>query len=73
MRRWDCNLLTMINIERVLKQKGMTQRDLAERLGVTVQAVNSVVCGRSIASEKLLERYAQALDVNVEDLFDNFL
>ena len=63
----------MISIERVLRQKGMTQRDLAERLGVTVQAVNSVVCGRSIASRKLLDRYAKALDVSVEDLFDDFL
>ena len=63
----------MLNIERVLKNKGMTQGDLAKRLGVTVQAVNSVICGRSMASERLLNRYADALDVDVSDLFDDFL
>ena len=63
----------MLNIERVLKNKGMTQGDLAKRLGVTVQAVNSVICGRSMASERLLNRYADALDVEVSDLFDDFL
>ena len=63
----------MLNIERVLREKGMTQGDLARMLGVTVQAVNSVVCGRSVASERLLKRYASALDVEVSDLYDDFL
>ena len=63
----------MLNIERVLRNKGMTQGDLAKRLGVSVQAVNSAVCGRSNPSKKLLQRYAKALNVTIEDLFDDFL
>lgn len=63
----------MLNIERVLKEKGMTQGDLARLLGVSVQAVNSVVCGRSVASGRLLKRYADALEVDVNDLYDDFL
>lgn len=63
----------MLNIEGVLREKGMTQGDLAKILGVTVQAVNSVVCGRSVASGKLLKRYASALEVDVNDLYDDFL
>ena len=63
----------MLNIERVLKEKGMTQGDLARKLGVSTQAVNSVVCGRSIASGKLLKRYANALEVDVNDLYDSYL
>ena len=63
----------MLNIERVLKNKGMTQGDLAKRLGVTVQAVNSVICGRSMASERLLKRYADALGVEKDELYDDFL
>lgn len=63
----------MLNIERVLKNKGMTQNDLAMRLGVSVQAVNSAICGRSMMSDKLVRRYADALDVGIEDLYDDFL
>ena len=63
----------MLNIERVLRDKGMTQGDLARKLGVSTQAVNSVVCGRSVASERLLKRYADALGVGVDELYDDFL
>ena len=51
----------------------MTQADLARMLGVSVQAVNSVACGRSVASGKLLKRYADALEVDVNELYDDFL
>ena len=63
----------MLNIERVLKEKGMTQGDLARMLGVSTQAVNSVICGRSVASERLLGRYADVLGVGIGDLYDDFL
>ena len=63
----------MLNIERVLKEKGLTQGELARRLGVSTQAVNSVVCGRSIASKKLLKRYADVLGVEENDLYDDLL
>ena len=63
----------MLNIERILKDKGMTQQDLADRLGVSVPAVNSVICGRRIPSESLLKKYAEVLDVEKDDLYDGFL
>ena len=63
----------MLCIDRVLRRKGMTQGDLARMLGVSVQAVNSVVCGRTIPSQRLMERYAGALGVAVDDLYDGFL
>ena len=63
----------MLNIERVLKRKGMTQKDLASLLGVSVQAVNSAVCGRSVMSERLKKKYAAVLNVDVKDLYDDLL
>lgn len=63
----------MLDIGRVLKEKGMTQGQLARILGVTTQAVNSAVCGRSVPSQRLIKRYADALGVQVEEMFDDFL
>lgn len=63
----------MLCIEKVLREKGMTQGDLAKILGVSVQAVNSAICGRSRASDKLVRRYADALHVEVCELYDNVL
>ncbi len=51
----------------------MTQKQLAERLGVSVQAVNSAICGRSNPSQRLLRRYADTLGVRMEDLYDNYM
>ena len=63
----------MLNIESVLREKGMVQKDLAQILGVSVQAVNAAICGRSNPSEKLVKRYADALGVPKERLYDNIL
>ena len=63
----------MLNIEAVLRSKHMTQQQLADKLGVSVQAVNSAVCGRSNPSQRLLKKYADTLGVKIDDLFDEFL
>ena len=63
----------MLCIDKILRKKGMTQQMLADRLGVSVQAVNSVVCCRSNPSEKLLSRYAKTLGVGMDELFDDFI
>lgn len=63
----------MLCVDKVLRDMGLTQGDLAMKLGVSVQAVNSVVCGRSNPSRKLIERYARVLGVPIEILYDDFL
>lgn len=63
----------MLCIEKVLRSKGMTQGDLAKMLGVSVQAVNSVLCGRCNPSRRLIKRYADTLDVPIESLYDDLL
>jgi len=48
---------------------GMTQRELAERAGVTRQTIIAIENGNYNPSVKLALKLARALAVRVEDLF----
>jgi Predicted transcriptional regulators len=56
-------------IERVRKLRGLTQTDLAQRLGITKQAVSKLEQAEKIGDEKLKE-IASALEVTFEGLRD---
>lgn len=64
---------TMVDIQEAIRRKGITQRELAMKLGVSVQAVNATVRGRAVPSEKQLRRYAEALKVDIKDLYSDFI
>ncbi|HHQ48034.1 MAG TPA: transcriptional regulator [Acidobacteria bacterium] len=49
---------------------GMTQQDLADRVGVTRQTILSIEKGRYNPSVGLALRLARVLGVNVEQLFE---
>lgn len=50
------------------KEKGLTQRELAERLHVTNKAVSKWELNRSLPDSAILEALAQALGVTVDEL-----
>jgi putative transcriptional regulator len=52
-----------------LAADGMTQTDLADRVGVTRQTVHSIETGKYNPSIELALRLARALGLAVEDLF----
>jgi putative transcriptional regulator len=57
---------------RVLRaEQGWTQADLAERLGVSRQAVNALETEKHDPSLDLAYRIAAAFGVGVEDIFTN--
>lgn len=61
-------------IKEILSKKGLTQKDLAEKLGLNYTAFNNTLNGNPTIST--LEKVANALDVKLADLFveptDNF-
>lgn len=59
----------MIRIKEILKEKGLTQNELADKLGVTRDAIAKMLVGNPTIS--YLERVATALDVHVLDLFED--
>ena len=56
-----------MRIKQILKEKGLTQKDLAERLGVTRAAVAPQIAGRCLVSKA--EEIAAALEVPTWQLF----
>jgi putative transcriptional regulator len=52
-----------------LRADGMTQADLADRVGVTRQTIHSIETGKYNPSIELALRLARALGLAVEDIF----
>lgn len=59
----------MLRIKEILKEKGVTQIELAEMLNRKKQQVNDIVSGRVGVSIAMLESIATALNVPVWQLF----
>jgi len=60
----------IINSVQTLRQdKGLTQQELAEKVGVTRQTVISIEKGNYTPSVLLALKLAQVFNVSVEDIF----
>lgn len=60
-----CNLLKLYRV----KNGDLTQQELADRVEVSRQTINSIETGKICPSVKLAIKLAQTLKVKVEDLF----
>ncbi|WP_040479635.1 MULTISPECIES: helix-turn-helix transcriptional regulator [Mariniradius] len=56
-----------LKVERA--KKDMTQQDLAERIQVSRQTVNSIEAGKYVPSTVLALKIAKVFDVGVEEIF----
>ncbi len=56
------------NIQHFLEERGMTQQNLAEALGISKQVVNKIVKGNKAINVKEIAEIAQVLGVSVDDL-----
>ena len=57
------------NIARYRKENRLTQEQLAERLGITFQAVSKWETGQTVPETALLTELAKALNVSIDKLF----
>lgn len=58
----------MIQIKELLKQKGMTAKDLAAKIGISEGALSKSISGNPTLER--LEEIASALEVDITALFD---
>ena len=59
---------TDFRIKEILKQRGMTHQDLANLMGVSLQAVKQWLQAESLTTYTL-QKIAKALDVEIVELF----
>lgn len=57
------------NIDKFLKKAGLTQRELAERVGTTEVSMSRYVRGDRVPKAPICIKIANVLNCNVEDLY----
>ena len=61
------HIMAQYRIKDLLKERNMTQKDLAQRIGVSAVTLNRYLTGNPSVSS--LEKIAGALDVDISELF----
>lgn len=57
------------NIKKIRLTIGITQEELAAKVGISVDFLSLIECGKNAPSFKNLEKIAKALEVSVSQLF----
>ena len=57
-----------INLKEILKEKGVTSKELAERLGVTSVTISYIVTNKTTPSLEMLCRIAKELNIKLSTL-----
>lgn len=59
----------VLRIKEILKQRGVTQKGLAEKIGVSVISISRIAKGEQNPSLDTLQKIADALSVPLSELF----
>lgn len=63
----------MYRIKEILDQKGMTAKQLADKMGVTPQYISGIIREQGSASVSVLSNIAKVLEVPLASLFDDYV
>lgn len=63
------NYMQNLRIKAILREKGITSKELAEKMGKTPQYISNTITGTKSASFAVLSEIASALDVEFWELF----
>lgn len=64
-------LMVKLRLRQILKQKRVTQVELANRLGVSAMTVSSWITGRRYPSIETLDQISQMLDTPIAEFFQS--
>lgn len=75
MTTLDLNIEIGHNIKTVLDEYGMTQKELADEIGVSKQTISAYICGERQPTIKNLINIAYVLECDIDDLItcDDFI
>jgi len=63
--------MEIFRLKEVLKEKGLTGKELAKKVNVTEASISNLTKGDSIPRKDLLIQIAEVLDVDIKDLFNS--
>lgn len=63
--------MEILRLKETLKEKGITGKELAEAVNVTPASISNIVQGNSFPKPELLKAIAEALEVDIKDLFNS--
>lgn len=69
MRRMDAKSRVATNLQRLRRDRYLTQEDLADRSGIHQTYLSGLEGGKRNPSVGVLERLAKALDIDIAELF----
>ncbi len=61
--------MAILRLKEILKEKGITGKDLAEKVNISVTGMSNIVKGQSLPREEVLLQIAETLDVDLRELF----
>ncbi|GAA3638935.1 helix-turn-helix domain-containing protein [Flavivirga jejuensis] len=61
--------MSILKLKELLKEKGISGKDLSEKVGVTPASISNIVQGNSFPKPELLKQIAKALEVDIRELF----
>ena len=62
--------MEILRLKAILQERGITGKDLSERVGVSSVAISNIVSGNSFPKPELLLKIADELDMDVRELFN---
>lgn len=64
-------MVNILRLKEVLKEKGVTGKELADMIGVTPASISNIIQGNSFPKPETLLNIANALNVDIRDLFNS--
>lgn len=61
----------MLRLKEIMREKGITGKDLAEKVELSTTSMSAIVSGQSFPRSETLKLIADALDVDIRDLFES--
>lgn len=63
--------MSILRLKELLNEKGITGKELAEKVEVTPASISNIVQGNSFPKPDLLIKISEVLNVDVRDLFQS--
>jgi transcriptional regulator with XRE-family HTH domain len=70
-KNWlDKSAMVAVNVLEALKQKGLSQKDLAQKMNVSAQQVNKILKGQQNLTLETISKLENALEISLIEIID---